>query len=87
MKKRVRNKEAKYESEVFAGMTEFIKSLVDKLSYLYQEVEEYHQLKEHLIIILGTKKPRYTIEHNNEELNFIYNELDKQLFFRNDAAK
>ena len=80
MKKRRKNKIAKREAGIVLGMQEFIKELVDKLASLYAEVEEYHRLREHLLIVLATKKPRYTLETDDPELRFIYNELDKVMF-------
>ena len=58
----------------------FGSELINRFSEMAAEIEEYHRLKEHLMIILGTKKRRYTIEHDDAELKYIYNQLDIQLF-------
>lgn len=85
MKKRTAKKRSKRDAEILQGMYDFTRDLAERLAGLYQEVEEYHQLKEHLLIVLGTKKRRFTIEHDDAELRFIYGELDKQLFPKKDA--
>ena len=64
---------------------DFISSLADRLGELYAEVEEYHRLKEHLLIVLCTKKRRLTLEHSDPELGTIYRELDRALFHKDGA--
>ena len=80
MKKRIQKKKSKQAAQVMCSTADFIGSLVDRVSELYAEVEQYHRLKEHLLIVPCTKQRRYILESDDPELHTIYTELDKALF-------
>lgn len=80
MKKRIQKRKSKQTAQVMCSTADFIGSLVERVSGLYAEVEEYHRLKEHLLIVLCTKTRRYVIKHSDPDLHTIYKKLDEALF-------
>lgn len=55
-------------------------ALVEKISSLIEEVEQFHRLKEHLLIVLATRQRRFTLESTDPEVRDILIMLDRILF-------
>lgn len=55
-------------------------ALVEKISSLIEEVEQFHLLKEHLLIVLLTRQRRLTLESTDPQVRDIINMLDRILF-------
>lgn len=59
--------------------------IVGKMAELQAEVEEYHRLKEHLLITLGTRQRHLMLESDDPNVSYIVNSLDKILFSDGDS--